>query len=131
VDVAILSSTFPRHLSGAPAPGTFLDDLVGRLADGGPCVAGLTLGPGGCLVRSADRPAIRIPGHETEVLDTTGAGDVFHGAFLAAWLEGEDLERSARLANAAAALKCRGRTGRAPLPDRAAIRALAGLDSRP
>ena len=51
--------------------------------------------------------------------DTTGAGDVFHGAFVVAVLEGADAPRALRLANAAAAMNCR------------ALGAQGGLATRP
>jgi len=125
VDIAILSSTYPGRLRNAPDREDFLGDLVSKLSSGGPRIAGLTLGPDGCLLRAGDEDAIRLPGHTVEAIDTTGAGDVFHAAFLAAYLEGDDLEAAGRFANAAAALKCLGRTGRAPIPDRDGIRAFA------
>jgi len=126
-DVAIASHTFPAGLPGAPSPEAFLPDLLAKLAPDGLRIAGVTLGRDGCLaVRDGEAP-VRVPGHEVEVADTTGAGDVFHAGFAAALLEGESVEAAARFANAAAALKCRGRTGRAKLPDREEIRALAGL----
>ncbi|MFT4115279.1 carbohydrate kinase family protein [Bradyrhizobium sp.] len=53
------------------------------------------------------------------VVDTTGAGDNFHGAFLAARLEGQDLDHALRFANTYAALCCRGVGGRATAPDMA------------
>ncbi|WP_176236392.1 carbohydrate kinase family protein [Candidatus Hakubella thermalkaliphila] len=57
------------------------------------------------------RPAYRV-----EVVDTTGAGDVFHGAFLHGLLRGWDLERVADFANAVAALKCTRLGGRGGIP---------------
>jgi len=129
VDIAILSSTFPGRLPDAPEPEAFLDDLASRLPDDGPRIAGLTLGPDGCLLRDGDGSLVRIPGHAIEAVDTTGAGDVFHAAFLDAHLDGADVEAAGRFANGAAALKCLGRSGRAPLPDRAAIRDFSGLAS--
>ena len=43
-------------------------------------------------------------GHRVEVVDTTGAGDASCGGFLYAWLQGWDLEKCARLANAVVGL---------------------------
>lgn len=53
-----------------------------------------------------------------KIVDTTGAGDAFSGAFLVALLEGWDLMKAARFANAAAALKTLGRGAVTPLPTR-------------
>jgi sulfofructose kinase len=51
-----------------------------------------------------------------KVIDTTGAGDVFHGAFIFGLLKKWPLKRVARFANACAALKCRKLGGRAGIP---------------
>lgn len=56
------------------------------------------------------QPAFRV-----DVVDTTGAGDVFHGAFLFAHLQGWDSRRCLAFASAAAALTCRQVGGRAGL----------------
>lgn len=45
-----------------------------------------------------------VPGYDVEAIDSTGAGDVFAGAFLSAWLKGMSSSEAARFANAAAAL---------------------------
>ncbi len=55
-----------------------------------------------------------------DVADTTGAGDVFHGAFVYARLQGWDWPQVFRFASAVAALKCTrpgGRTGIPTLPE--------------
>ena len=63
------------------------------------------------------------PAFEVEVKDTTGCGDVFHGAFLYGVLQDWPLPRVARFASAVAALKARHLGGRAGIPTReAAIR---------
>jgi len=127
-DVAILSHTYPRALGGdTHDAASFLDELHDKLAEGGHRIAGLTLGPEGCAIRSADSSTVWIPGHKVQAVDSTGAGDVFHGAFLHALLAGETPEVAARFANAAAALKCEGMTGRAPIPSEKEIRDLAGV----
>jgi sulfofructose kinase len=49
---------------------------------------------------------LQSPAFKVTVADTTGAGDVFHGAFIYGLLQKWALEDIARFANAAAALKC-------------------------
>lgn len=61
----------------------------------------------------------RIPAPEVAVVDTLGAGDVWHGAFALRLAEGADETEAVRFANAAAALKCTRFGGRAGCPDRA------------
>ncbi len=46
----------------------------------------LTLGAGGALYAGADGTAAELPAMPARVVDTTGAGDAFSAAFLAAWL---------------------------------------------
>ena len=62
-----------------------------------------------------------LPGFAVPVVDTTGAGDVFHGALLVALSEGMATEEAARFASGAAALKCTKPGGRDGIPDRAAL----------
>lgn len=57
-----------------------------------------------------------VPAFEVVVKDTTGAGDVFHGAFARAYLEGMVLPKAVRFAAAAAALKCEHPGGRPGIP---------------
>jgi sulfofructose kinase len=55
------------------------------------------------------------------VVDTLSAGDVFHGALALALLEGQAIERAARFACVAAALKCTRFGGRLGCPSRAEV----------
>jgi ribokinase len=57
------------------------------------------------------QPAFQVP-----VVDTTGCGDVFHGAFAYGIAKGMDLRKTAEFASAVAALKCRKLGGRAGIP---------------
>ncbi len=57
-----------------------------------------------------------LPAFSVDVVDTTGAGDVFHGAFIAGLLRGMDTRESARYASAASAIKCTRIGGRAGIP---------------
>jgi sugar/nucleoside kinase (ribokinase family) len=52
-------------------------------------------------------------GFEVEAVDTTGAGDVFHAAFIYGLIKNWDVAKILRFANAAAALKCTRMGGRA------------------
>jgi len=61
------------------------------------------------------------PAFPVEVLDTTGCGDVFHGAYAAALAEGQDLPARVAFASAVAALKATCRGGQAGIPSRGMV----------
>lgn len=65
-------------------------------------VVALKMGERGCFVKTAEEE-ISLPPYPVEVVDATGAGDCFAAGFLAGVTLGWDLERTARLANAAGA----------------------------
>jgi sulfofructose kinase len=65
----------------------------------------VTLGSRGAVVLDGDRLE-HVPGYPVDVVDTTGAGDVFRGAFIWALLRGERPAEIVRVANAAAAIAC-------------------------
>ncbi len=93
----------------------------------GPPVVLVTLGARGCFLSTPERH-VSIPAvGGIKVVDTTGAGDAFVGAFAAGVVEfGGDLERAARFANVAAAISVT-RPGTAPaVARRAEIEALLG-----
>jgi sulfofructose kinase len=73
-----------------------------RRHDGLMCV---TLGPNGSMVLDGDR-LHHEPAFSVTAVDTTGAGDVFRGAFIYAYLRGESAPAILRFANAAAAISC-------------------------
>lgn len=75
----------------------------------------VTVGEEGCIC-GADGKFFHSPGFRVKVVDTTGAGDVFHGAFIYGLLKKWSLKRTARFANACAAMKCRKLGGRAGIP---------------
>lgn len=77
-----------------------------------------TLGRDGVLALEGERflyqPAFAVP-----CRDTTGAGDVFHGAFIYALLQGWPTERILEFANAMAGLNCRAVGARRGIASRA------------
>ena len=75
----------------------------------------LTLGKDGCIV-SDEQGFSKIPAFKVDVIDTTGAGDVFHGAILVGLMHQWDLVQSAKFASAVAALSCTKLGGRAGIP---------------
>ena len=75
----------------------------------------VTIGEEGCICGAKDT-LFRSPGFPVKVVDTTGAGDVFHGAFIFGLLWRWPLKKTARFANACAAMKCRKLGGRAGIP---------------
>ena len=89
--------------------------LDAALADGARCVVA-TDGPRGSLAASATGERFAVPGLTTKVLSTLGAGDVFHGALLAAHVRGMSLQNCLAYANVTAALSCRGLGGRSAIP---------------
>lgn len=76
-----------------------------------------TLGAKGSVGMAQDEPFFFAPGHKVPVMDTTGAGDVFHGAMLYGLSNDWPLAECASFANAVAAIKCTRLGGRAGIPD--------------
>jgi sugar/nucleoside kinase (ribokinase family) len=66
----------------------------------------VTRGPKGTLWLDADGTAQETPAFPVHVVDTLGAGDIFHGAFALEFATTGKLAESLRFASAAAALKC-------------------------
>ncbi len=75
-----------------------------------------TLGENGLIGLDENNEFFRLPAFKVDVMDTTGAGDVFHGAYLAAVLHGMDIKTAARFASAVSAIKCTRVGGRAGIP---------------
>jgi sulfofructose kinase len=99
------------------------DDLAGALevvAGHTDAFVAVTDGPREMLWRENGTLG-RLPAFAVEAVDTLGAGDVFHGAFVLALAEGVTLGGAMRFAAAAAAIKCSRLGGGAGAPDRAEL----------
>jgi len=71
--------------------------------------------------------AVHQPAFPVAAVDTTGCGDVFHGAYAAGLVKGMELDARVRLASAVAAIKATRRGGQAGCPTLAEVNAfLAG-----
>ena len=102
VDYLVAGSGWPAKWTGESDP---FKALTALQAEYGMKVAAMTLGDYGSLARSAGR-WYYSSAFEVSCLDTTGAGDVFHGGFCYAILEDMPLQMALEFANAAAALNC-------------------------
>ena len=80
----------------------------------------VTMGDAGVAWCSAEGSGL-VPAYAVEVVDTLGAGDVWHGAFALRLAEGADETEAIRFANAVAALKCTRQGGRAGSPQRSEV----------
>jgi sulfofructose kinase len=110
-DVLIVGQRYGRMLTGRHET----QDILEGLARLGPACVGLTLAGAGSVLRYRDE-IVQAPGFSVNVVDTTGAGDVFHGAFLYGFLQGWEAGDILRFANAVSALKCTCLGGRTGIP---------------
>ena len=88
----------------------------------------VTLGARGAAMLDGDRFA-HAPGFVVDVVDSTGAGDVFRGAFISALLRGVDADTVLRFANAAAAVSCTKDGAMTGVPSVADVHALLAANA--
>ena len=101
VTIPIFAEHVPAELTGE----TNLPRALERLRRPHHSMLCVTLGARGALLL-AGHEVIHEPGLSVQTLDTTGAGDIFRGAFISAFLRGEPPREIVRFANAAAAISC-------------------------
>lgn len=126
------AATHVAFSADALADYTGIADPARALASVSPSLAGwccVTAGGEGVHVIEDGRP-LHFAAFEVPVVDTLGAGDVWHGSFALALAEGRDVAAAVRFASAAAALKVQHPGGRAGAPTRAELEAfLAGRNA--
>ena len=120
VDYFVASSEFPAAWTGHADPFHALEILQNRY---GMKVAAMTLGEHGSLAR-VDGEFVYAPAYVVDCVDTTGAGDVFHGAFCYAVLKGMPMPEALEFSNAMAALNCTALGARGGICGLEAIREL-------
>lgn len=111
VDILISSQQFGLDYTGELDP----LDAARSMLKGRTRASIVTLGDRGCACATPDE-SFCIPAFRVEVVDTTGAGDVFHGAFSYGLLQGWPIKQITVFASAVAALKCTKLGGRARIP---------------
>ena len=111
-DILIMNRKYPLRVSGKES----YEEALLEMATWGPKIVIATLGEKGSLA-VVDGVVKAYPAFTSlPVVDTTGCGDVFHGAFLSALLKGKDTEEAIFFASAASALKATEKGGRKGIP---------------
>ncbi len=110
-NVLICGSGFGPALTGQAD----LRDAGAAILQMGPEVVVQTEGSAGSYT-STQNESFHTPAFQVDVVDTTGAGDVFHGAYLVGLLHGWDLRSIALFSSAVAGMKCSRLGGRQGIP---------------
>lgn len=113
VDHLVISARFAAELTGNTDP----DQATSALWTPKRKAVVITCGAQGSwyLAQGFKKP-LHCPAHPVKVIDTTGCGDVFHGAYAAALARGTSPAECVEIASAAAALKTAKRGGQAGCP---------------
>jgi sulfofructose kinase len=125
VDYLVAGSGWPVKWTGEADPAAALACLQREY---GFAIAAMTLGGEGSLALKNGEWAYS-PAFEITCTDTTGAGDVFHGAFCFALLEGMPIGAALEYSNAAAALNCTAIGARGHIPSRSEVKSLIAAAS--
>ncbi len=124
VDYLVASSSWPAKWTGEADPFVALTQLQREYQLR---IAAMTLGDCGSLALENGRWAYSAA-FEIPCVDTTGAGDVFHGAFCYAMLQNMPAGPALEFSNAAAAINCTALGARGHVPKRAEVEHLMGVD---
>lgn len=127
-DILIVPGDAATRYTGSSDPAV----AIPKLRELGPRLAVITMGDRGGVYAGRlhpgdpETPVTRYDAFKVDVVDTTGCGDVFHGAFCFGLVQGWDLKRIATFASATSALKCRKLGGRTGIPTRNEVEAFLG-----
>ena len=123
VDHLILSDGFAGRRTGLSEP----EKMVDRLWDSRREVVAVTCGAGGVWYRASGIDQVaHLPAFLVEAVDSTGCGDVFHGAYALGLARGMDVGERIRFAAATAAIKATKPGGQAGIPEWETVAAFLG-----
>ena len=130
-DVIFMNRSTARHVwPGVPEGPSWQSGIGGKILDlAGRSAVLLTLGEDGVLVLRGGAEPVHVPGTRVATVDTTGAGDTFAGAFLAAWLNGSPPDEAAGYASVAAALSTTAAGAQGYLPTATEVLSFTRKDS--
>jgi sugar/nucleoside kinase (ribokinase family) len=120
---AVTIPMFAEHVPPALTGEADLERALRKLRRGHDGLLCATMGPHGSMLLVGDDLYVE-PAHHVETVDTTGAGDVFRGAFIDALLRGDAPREILRFANAAAAVSVTRRGAMSSVPSRDDVDAL-------
>jgi sulfofructose kinase len=126
IDYLIASANFLPAVTGYNDPFLVLEYMAREYKIR---AAGMTLGRDGSLVYTGGR-FYYSPGFVVETVDTTGAGDIFHGAFAYGLLQGWAIEKILDFSNAMAGLNCTGIGARGGIASRIEAEELMATGTR-
>jgi sulfofructose kinase len=126
IDYLIASANFLPAITGDDDPFRVLEYMSREFRIP---ASGMTLGRDGALLYTHGR-YYYSPGFVVETVDTTGAGDVFHGAFVYGLLAGWAVDRILDFSNAMAGLNCTMLGARGGISTRAAAEKLMATGRR-
>ena len=126
VDYLIVSRNFPTLITGEPQ----LEEALRQMRSHyGSVLTAATLGEEGVLAWDG-KQFLHASAYRVPVVDTTGAGDIFHAGFIYGLLQGWPLQRQLDFACAAAALNCTATGARGGIASVAAIEELMATGAR-
>jgi ribokinase len=105
----VCSEKFSKEFGGTPAK------TLKKLSKLHPIAATVTLGKRGSVTWTKER-TFKTQAFKVKTIDTTGAGDVFHGAYAYGIIKKYSIEKTVQFASAAAAIKCTKLGGRTGIP---------------
>ena len=119
IDILIVNAIELETIVSQRAPGlTTIADQIRTLPT--PTVV-VTLGAEGCWLKEPDGTQQRTPAFSVDAIDTTGAGDAFAGAFVAAIDQGATSQEAVRFASAVGAIACTALGAQSSTPTREAV----------
>lgn len=118
VDHLVVSRAFAQQWTGQPGA----QAAAVALWSAQRAVVVVTCGAEGCWYLQRDDPVPRhFPAYAVDARDTTGCGDVFHGAYAVALAERRPMRDRLAFASASAGIKAASRGGQAGIPSRRAV----------
>jgi len=121
-DHLVIPLAFGRDITGKDDPAHVIDGLA---SDTRTSIV-LTDGPRGVYAAESPTEVLHVPAFNTPVIDTTGCGDAFHGAYAVALARGENLTSRLTFASAAAAVIAAREPGQRRTPTTDEINQLLG-----
>jgi len=113
IDHLIFNKYYAQQITGFSDPKTILNSLETKHRK----ATVITAGEKGCWFKEYNKPVLYLRAFPITAVDTTGCGDVFHGAYAAAILRGSSIEIAVLQAAAAAAIKATQPGGRQGIPN--------------